>query len=129
MDTEKQFVYFCLCLAVGFAGGLIYGAFSFVRVAFNCPRGKNRIVGAAADIAFFLAFALVCVAAAYLFDFPSFRVYMWIGYALGLILYLKSLHKAVAFFQNVCYNKIAKVIEKTKKRKKSLKKRKEYDAG
>lgn len=130
MDAKNQFICFCICLAVGFAGGFIYSACSFVRTLFSCQRGKNKAVGAIADVAFFLAFALLTVAAAYAFRFPSFRVYMWAGYGLGLILYLKSLHKVVAFFQNVCYNKVTKVIEKARKRRKTLKKRvKENGAG
>jgi hypothetical protein len=54
---------------------------------------------------------------------------MWIGYALGGIIYLKSLHRILAFLQNVCYNRVIKMIKKAKKREKTLKKREKlYDA-
>jgi hypothetical protein len=47
---------------------------------------------------------------------------MWIGYAFGGIIYLKSLHIILAFLQNVCYNRITKIVKKAKKREKTLKK-------
>lgn len=45
---------------------------------------------------------------------------MWIGYALGGIIYAKTLRKIVAFLENMCYNKIIKVIKKAKKKEKNL---------
>ena len=122
MDTKNQFTIFCICIAVGLLGGILYEPFAFLRMIFGCPRGKSRPVGIALDIAFFAAFTVCTVFAGYLFRFPDFRVYMWIGYALGGIIYLKSLHRIVAFFGNVCYNKITKLAKKARKREKTLKK-------
>ena len=123
MDTGNQFAVFGICVGIGFVGGLLYEAFSFVRFLLGCPRGKNKWLGCALDIAFFLTFACVCVFSSYVFKFPDFRVYTWLGYALGGILYLKTLHEIVAFFENVCYNNITKLIKKAKKREKTLSKR------
>ncbi len=123
MDTGNQFAVFGLCVGVGFVGGVLYEAFAFLRFLLGCPRGKNKVLGGALDIAFFLLFACVCVWAAYVFQFPDFRVYMWLGYALGGILYLKTLHEIVAFFEKVCYNSVTKLIKKAKKREKTLSKR------
>ena len=123
MDTGNQFAVFGICVGVGFLGGLLYEAFSFVRFLLGCPRGKNKWLGGALDITFFLLFACVCVFAAYVFKFPDFRVYTWLGYALGGILYLKTLHEIVAFFEKVCYNSITKLIKKAKNREKTLSKR------
>lgn len=123
MDSRGQIFVFCICLCVGFFGGILYEGFGFVRVLFSCPRGKNKILGGALDVGFCLTFALVAVAAAYLFDFPAFRVYMWAGYALGGIIYLKTLHKIIAFLENLCYNKITEWTKKARKREKTLKKR------
>ena len=123
MDTSNQFSVFGLCIAVGFVGGVLYEAFAFLGFLLGCPRGKNKILGAVLDVGFFLAFACLCVFAAYLFQFPNFRVYMWLGYALGGILYLKTLHEIVAFFENVCYNNVTKLVKKAKKREKTLSKR------
>ena len=123
MDTGNQFAVFGLCVGVGFVGGVLYEAVAFLRFLLGCPRGKNKVLGGALDIAFFLLFACVCVWAAYVFQFPDFRVYMWLGYALGGILYLKTLHEIVAFFEKVCYNSVTKLIKKAKKREKTLSKR------
>ena len=130
MDTKHQFYYFCICVAVGFFSGIAYEVFSLIRAVFGGPRGKCRVLGIGLDIAFFVVLLLITTTTAFVFRFPAFRVYMWAGYAVGLILYSKSLHRMVAFFQNICYNRIAKRIEKTKTRRKTLKKEgREYDAG
>lgn len=123
MDTSNQFAVFGICVGVGFVGGIIYEAFAFFRFLLGCPRGKNKIFGVILDIAFFVAFAIVCITVAYVLKFPDFRAYTWLGYALGGILYLKTLHQIVAFFANVCYNNIKQLIEKAKRREKTLSKR------
>ena len=123
MDTSNQFAVFGICVGVGFLSGVIFEAFAFFRLLLSCPRGKNKLLGGVLDVACFLLFAGVCVLVAYLFRFPDFRVYMWIGYAFGGILYLKTLHQIVAFFEKVCYNGITKLLKKAKKREKTLLKR------
>lgn len=122
MDTSNQFTVFALCLFVGFVSGVVYEAFAFGRFLLGCKKGKQKVLGAALDILFFIAFACVCTTFAYTFRFPNFRVYIWIGYFLGLILYLKTLHQIVAFFENMCYNGINKLIKKAKNREKTLSK-------
>lgn len=130
MDTIGQFPVFVLCLAIGFLGGVLYELFSFVRLSFGCRHGKNRLLGGVVDLLFWISFSISCVFFAYAFEFPSIRAYMWIGYGIGGILYLKTLHKIIAFFENMCYNKIILLIKKAKKREKTLKQRrgKRYDA-
>ncbi|MBQ8375072.1 MAG: spore cortex biosynthesis protein YabQ [Clostridia bacterium] len=122
MDTNNQFTVFALCIFVGFVGGVVYEVFAFGRFLLGCPRGKNKILGVAFDILFFITFACVCTAFAYAFRFPDFRVYIWLGYLVGGILYLKTLHQIVAFFENMCYNGINKLIKKAKNREKTLSK-------
>lgn len=120
MDTGNQFAVFGLCIGVGFVGGALYEVFACLRFLLGCSRGKNKILGGTLDIVFFICFACICVFAAYVFRFPDFRVYTWLGYALGGILYLKTLHEIVAFFGKVCYNSITKLIKKAKNREKTL---------
>ncbi len=120
MDTQHQLAVFGLCLCAGFIGGLLYEPFSLLRCIFQCDKGKNKPLGGMLDLAFWVLFSFLTVAFSYLFHFPSFRVYMWIGYLFGGILYLKSLHIIVAFLKNVCYNKVTKKIKKAKNRKKTL---------
>lgn len=122
MDTQEQFAVFGLCLIIGFLGGILYEPFSFVRLLFGCRVGKNKIIGAGLDIAFCVGFTLFSTAMAFALRFPSFRLYMCVGYGLGGIIYLKSLHRILAFFQNLCYNKVTQWIKKAKNRKKLLKK-------
>ena len=118
MDGKGQFSVFCLCVVVGFVGGLLYELFVLLRAVFCCGRGKNKLVGVLLDVAFFVSFAGLCTYAAYRFRFPDLRFYMWIGYGLGWIIYLKTLRRIVAFLQKVCYNKAIKVVKKVKTKKK-----------
>lgn len=118
MDGKGQFGVFCLCIAVGFVGGLFYEFFVLLRALFRCGRGKNKLVGVLLDVAFFVCFAGLCIYAAYRFRLPNLRFYMWIGYGLGWIIYLKTLRRIVALLQKVCYNKAIKVAKKVKTKKK-----------
>ncbi|MBQ7368577.1 MAG: hypothetical protein IJW60_02580 [Clostridia bacterium] len=123
MDTRHQFAVFALCIGVGFVGGALYEAFALVKKLLGEARGKNKFLCGLSDVLFFVCFACFCVAAAFAFRFPDFRVYMWIGYGLGGILYFKTLHEIVAFFEKMCYNGITKLIKKAKNREKTLSKR------
>ena len=130
MDTSGQFALFGLCIAVGFLGGVLYEGFAFFRLLLGSGQGKSKIVGGVLDIAFWLAFALFTIWSGYFFKFPSFRVYIWMGYVVGGIIYLKTLHKIIAFFESLCYNKIAKLVKWARKKEKTLINRwkKAYDA-
>lgn len=120
MDTQNQFSVFLLCICVGLLGGILYEPFALTRLVLGCERGKSKPFGVALDVLYWLCFALLTVLAAFVFRFPEFRTYMWIGYALGGIIYAKTLRKIVAFLENMCYNKIIKVIKKAKKKEKNL---------
>lgn len=114
MQTENQFYVFCLCVAVGFCGGLLYELFTFISKLFGQGKGR-KIAVVLCDILFFIAFSAFAVFIAVVFHFPNFRVYTWLGYALGGIIYLKSLRRIVAFLENVCYNVIRKKAKSKKK--------------
>ncbi len=94
MDSKNQLAIFCLCVAAGFFGGLFYEIVAFLRLLFGCERGKNKMLGGALDIVFYLFLAIVYIFTAFLFEFPSFRAYTWLGFALGGVLYLKTLRQA-----------------------------------
>jgi hypothetical protein len=47
---------------------------------------------------------------------------MWIGYAVGGIIYLKTLHRMVAFFKKVCYNRLNLLVKKAKNARKNSQK-------
>lgn len=126
MDSKNQFYIFCFCLAIGFVGGLMYEPFSFIRKLFKHQKPLNKIIGVIADLLYCLTLTALCIFTAYLLHFPDFRLYMILGYAIGLIIYLKILHRTLAIFEKVCYNMFTKVVKKAKSKKK-LSKRGEYN--
>ena len=71
---------------------------------------------------FCLLFSMVCIHAAYKLHFPDLRVYMCIGYGGGFIIYLKILHRIVAFFEKVCYNILTRWVRKRQKSRKNSQK-------
>ena len=106
MDSKNQLAYFGLCVAVGFVGGVVYEIFALVRLCLGGAKGKNKILGGALDIIYCVVFAVLTVFSRFCFRFPDFRVYFWLGYAVGGILYLKTLHKIIAFFEKLCYTNV-----------------------
>ncbi len=128
MDSKNQIQIFLSCVLVGFLCGLIYEIFVFFRLLFGCERGKRSLFGGILDFLFFLFSAIFCVVCGFLLRFPSIRVYMWVGYVLGGVLYAKSLRRMVAFSQKKCYNIGRKIATKVKYRKKLSKEGEEnYD--
>lgn len=118
MDGADQIYIFLVCVLTGMAGGLLYEPFCALR---RFAGGKTA-ASLVFDTLFFLAFAGLCVSASSAFAFPDFRVYMFLGDMLGLILYLKSIHRIVDFLQKVCYNRARKVLKRRKSSKNSKKK-------
>jgi spore cortex biosynthesis protein YabQ len=122
MDTARQFSVFILCICYGYLSGIIYEVFALFRLFFRSEKREN-IIGILLDISFFILFSVGCVYFAYLHDFPTIRIYMWIGCALGGVLYWKTLRRILAFLEKVCYNSLAKIAKKAKTKKKLLKER------
>ena len=120
MDSKNQLFYFCICIVVGFFVGLVYEPFAFLRQVAGCNRKKRSPLGVIIDVLFPVIVALTCIFVQFILRFPSFRVYMWIGYALGYIIYLKILRRTLAFLQKLCYNLLAKVLRKAKNKEKTL---------
>lgn len=119
MDSRNQCAYFLWSVLIGFIGASLYEIFSLLRGIFGCNRGKNKPMGIVFDMSFCVLFAIWCIFAAFLLHFPSFRVYIGIGYLTGGIIYLKILHKTVAIFKKVCYNILTKLVKKVKEARKN----------
>jgi hypothetical protein len=102
--------------------GIPYEIVVLLRGIFRCERGKNKIIGVVLDVIYPIFVALVCAFMQFILHFPAFRVYMWIGYAVGFIIYLKILRRILAFLQKTCYNKLAKVLRRVNIKKKIPKK-------
>lgn len=123
MDTANQGNIFFTCILIGVLGGVIYEICSL-----GVFKGKHKkrydVLRLIADVLFFLAFAAFCTWIGNRLGFPNVREYYYVGYAIGLILYSKTFHKAVAFLKNMCYNVTKKVL-KWLKRTKNFRVRKE----
>ena len=120
MDGAGQLPVFVLCVSLGFAGGFVYEAVSLL--ALPRPKKWRIVLRFVADIVFFVGFAVLCVFVTSWLCLPSFREYYYLGFAFGLLLYLKTFHKAVAFFKKICYNSIRKLVNCLKMRKNFRKK-------
>ena len=112
MPQSPQFYYFCISVIVGFISGILYEPFAFMRLVLKIDNEHKRLLGGVFDFLFSVLFTILCIFSAYTFNFPSFRLYIWIGYALGGIIYLKTLRKLVAFLQELCYNIVRKALKK-----------------
>ncbi len=126
MNEASQVWTIFRCALIGFAAGVIYEAFSILRYLTGCKKGNKRKLTAFFDVCFFFCFAVFAVFCGTWFGFSEFRAFMAVGYGLGIIIYLKTLHRIVAFFEKVCYNRITKVI---KIRKRNKERRKPQKAG
>ena len=123
MDTKNQLTCFLLSVVIGFSGGVLYELFAFIRLTLGCERGKRKGIGVALDILFGGTFAIWACYASFLFRFPSFRVYMSVGWLFGGILYVKTLRRMVAFLERMCYNILVTMVRKAKGKDKSLQRR------
>ena len=119
MDSANQLGIFLLCVGIGVVGSVMHLPFRIVSRAVGGIVKRRKGVELAVDLVYFTMLALGCVWIAYVLRFPNFRVYQWLGYAVGGIIYLKFLHKTIAFFENICYNKISQIGKKAKKRRKT----------
>ena len=122
MDTKNQFTFFLLSVVIGLVGGLLYELFAIVRFLFRRNCGKGKILGIVIDVIFCISFAILGIFLSFHLHFPDFRVYMWIGWLLGGVIYSRILHKMVAFCKKVCYNVLVKIVAKAKSKEKTLQK-------
>lgn len=118
MDTKNQLSVFCLCFLIGFLGGALYEIFALFRWIFGCEQGKNKLLGLAIDVSFFIIYAFFCVFASYFFQFEDFRAYRWLGFGVGGWLYAKTLRRIVAFLEKLCYNRLHRRIKKPRRKEK-----------
>lgn len=99
----NQIYFFFVCLLGGTFSGCFYDILYIVKTFI-----KGKKVSVSLDILFFLVFAVIYIFLSVLFELPYFRLYMFIACLLGLLLYLESIHRIVAFFVKKLYNKLGK---------------------
>lgn len=123
----EEFRSFIISAFSGVISGVIYTflyfIFLFVNVK-NSPKNSTKmtyykeknfaenIVDIIKYLIFFLISALIFKGVTYFYNLSDVRVYMLLGWGLGVYLYLKSFHKLFAIFLNVVYNKINETFKK-----------------
>ena len=86
------------CAFAGILAGPLYTVLSVL-----CAPLRYRAARITADILFFLLFAAVFAGVCAAFRLPAVRAYMILSALAGLLLYLISLHRILAFFGKRLY--------------------------
>ena len=121
MATQGQLFYFLASLFLGFLGGFFWEIFSLIKLPF--PKGKvKNIATIVIDCLYFVLFGVVCALFSAHYSFPDHRVYRYIAYAIGFIIYLKSVKILLDFLKKVCYNRLTKLLRVVSARKKGKEK-------
>lgn len=103
---------FLLCALLGFIGGALYDLLTGLAYPF-----KRRVLTVLSEAVFCLLFSGLYLIFSLKSALPAFRLYLFFGCAAGFFLYLKSLHKTVAFFAKKVYNACVDKIQKRRDRK------------
>lgn len=111
MDSANQLPLFLVYALTGYLVGGVYGILSLFG---NRPRWFVFIK----DVLFFLVLLFADVWLSIRFSLPDFRLFGVLGNVVGILLYLKSGQRTVAFFKKMCYNIGTKVKKRHAKRKK-----------
>lgn len=109
---------FLISVLCGASSGIVYDLLYLARV-FVCGADKikytvkDKIFTAICDLLYFAVLAAMFIFVSVCFEFYSIRLYMLIGCALGVLIYLKSLHIIIAFLIKKVYNNVNKCIRST----------------
>ncbi len=99
--TNNQLFIFLSCLSLGIASGVVYEFFYLLKKVVRLKIFKYIFT-----LIFFIVLSILYVALSVYFEFPSFRLYMYIGVLLGLVIYIKSFHYFIAILLKKGYNKL-----------------------
>lgn len=130
IEQARQFI---VCVFSGITAGFFYEILSFLfkfalrdKASENSSKStsKNEIIAktvvAIKQVIFFVISAFYFKYVTFLYYFPSVRAFMFIGFFIGLFCFSKSLHKAIAIFSDVLYNKLTKLFNAVSVRLKKL---------
>ncbi len=86
--------------------GVVYDGLRFITSGFSVLflNGKGGFLKGVCEVLAFLCGAVLFVFLSTCLSFPQIRLYMYLGIALGGLLYLKSWHRILDFLKKVCYN-------------------------
>lgn len=110
-STVNQIYILTVCMFTGILGGILYEPFFLARKLI-----RLHFFGIIADVLFFVFFGITYVFISVMYDFPAVRPYMLAGALAGLLLYLFSLHRIVAFLIEKLYNNIKNKIRYRKRK-------------
>ena len=110
--SKNQFVIFVICVFFGGLAGVFFQFLSCFRVKI-----KNNYLWHAINLILYLILGFLFILGSNLYNFPSFRWYMILGFLIGKTLYRKSLGIILANFIKKIYNVIR--MKFTFKRKKT----------
>ena len=82
-----------VCLFIGVVCGVLYEVFYTLKFIFN-----NKLLNHFLNFIFFICSAFIFTLLTCYFSLGNFRVYMAVFFMIGLILYLNTFHKIIAFF-------------------------------
>lgn len=122
-ETLSQPVIFLIILLVGFACGLIFDARNYI--CFLC--NKNKVVCHLTDFfAGLLSFAIFFLSIGKL-NFGQLRVYLALGFAVGLIIERFSVGLIIAKVANWCYTLFKGLVNKITNGKQKKNEQKTFD--
>ena len=123
-----------ICILCGAVSGILYDILYIARsIVCGIDKQKytvkDKVFTFFCDLIYFAVFALIFVYVCVCFDFYELSLFMLIGLALGALIYLKSLHLAIAFFVNKVYNTIRKSIRRKRVSNEGRKAQQNYSGG
>ncbi len=109
-----------ICVLCGAASGIVYDIL-FVARSIVCGVDrrkftlKDKIFTFICDLIYFVVFAALFTYVCICFEIYTLRLYMLIGAAVGVLIYLKSFHIIIAFLIKKVYNSLNKSVRSKKR--------------
>ena len=99
--TANQFYVFLACVSIGSTCGILYSIFYLIKYFV-----KINVIKILLDVLFYVASFFIFLMCGYKLYFPSLRVFMLLGFFIGLVVYIKSFNIILAKIVKKLYNKI-----------------------
>ncbi|MCD7729736.1 MAG: spore cortex biosynthesis protein YabQ [Clostridia bacterium] len=105
----SPYAVFLVCSACGVCSGIVYDLLYILRnLLFGRYTRMGKIAAGICDAVYFAVLSVMYVFCSVYFGFPDLRLYMVAAVLCGIILYLKSFHKSIAFLVKKIYNRNVK---------------------
>ncbi len=100
MNTYNEFVLFIIFLSFGVILGIAFGIINMISILCN----RNKYLQIALDIIDCLAFTALYIALVNVFNWGQIRLYLVLGYLIGIIAERKTVGKLFAKYYYKLYN-------------------------